>query len=64
MNRMVGGGNVTSIEKICVDKDPSGYKESLSRYCKGNVNTFPQIFINDKHVGGYSDFARKFPNVI
>ncbi len=34
------------------DQDPDRLKEMLSR-C--NVRSFPQIFINDHHVGGFDD---------
>lgn len=38
------------IEKIKLSK------ESLSKKIGKPVNTVPQIFINKKHIGGYTDF--------
>ena len=66
VDRMCGGGNryQHDVERICVDNDPTGYKTALSRYCKKPVSTFPQVFVDGNHVGGYSDFVRLFSNAI
>ena len=37
-------------EKIMVDK------EELKKVCGGSASTYPQIFINEKHIGSYFDF--------
>ena len=37
-------------EKIMVDK------EELRKVCGGSTSTYPQIFINEKHIGSYFDF--------
>ena len=38
-----------------VDMDSSLFEEMVSR---SNRRTVPQIFIDDKHVGGYTDLAQ------
>ena len=43
------------IEKIYVDNQPE-LREHMRRISNGR-NTVPQIFIDDRHVGGYSDIA-------
>lgn len=40
-------------EEILVDKDPVRREEMLSK--SEGQRTVPQIFIDDKHIGGYSD---------
>ena len=37
-------------EKVMIDK------EKLKEICGGSVSTYPQIFINDRHVGTYFEF--------
>lgn len=59
VNRIFSGGG-HSVKRICVDTDPQGYKQSLSRFCGRNVTSFPQIFIDDRYIGGYNDFAKMF----
>jgi len=62
VQRMVGGSDrQINVQKFCVDENPTGYKRTLSRYCGKHITTFPQIFINDKHIGGYSELARMYP---
>lgn len=61
MNRMFGGGR-HNVQKVCVDVDPQGFKRKISNACGRNVSTFPQIFIDNRYVGGYSDFCRAFPD--
>ena len=43
------------IEKIFVDDDPS-LRDLMVRESSGRT-TVPQIFINDTHIGGYTDMA-------
>lgn len=45
---------VTDIEKIRVDLDPAQRAEMMQ---KTGRRTVPQIYIGDKHVGGYDDLA-------
>jgi glutaredoxin 3 len=40
--------------EIRVDKDPSKLQEMMA---KSRQRTVPQIFINNKSVGGYTDLA-------
>lgn len=46
---------VTEIEKIRVDIDRDRFQEMMER--SGGRRTVPQIFIGDKHVGGYDDMV-------
>ncbi|MDH5180693.1 MAG: glutaredoxin 3 [Gammaproteobacteria bacterium] len=43
-----------SIEKKSVDEDPSLWDEIEE---KTGRDTVPQIFINDKHIGGFDDLS-------
>jgi len=45
---------VTEIEKIFIDKDPAQRDIMMERTKR---RTVPQIYIDDKHVGGYDDLA-------
>lgn len=56
ITRQFGGNG--EIEAVCVDGNPSFYKKSLSKFCRKEITTFPQIFINNIHVGGYADLER------
>ena len=51
-------GGSARIEPVCVDADPQGYKTQLAWQTGKDVQTFPQIFYNNRHVGGYTDLAR------
>ena len=44
------------IEKIFVDDDPS-LRQRMVEESSGRT-TVPQIFINDTHIGGYTDMAQ------
>ncbi|MDC8444774.1 MAG: glutaredoxin 3 [Nitrosomonas sp.] len=46
---------VTEIEMIRVDLDP---EQRLDMMDKTGRRTVPQIYIGDRHVGGYDDLAR------
>lgn len=52
------GGGRHSVNPICVDRDPQGYKNMLSQHCRKRIETFPQIFIDSRHIGGYADFEQ------
>ncbi len=56
MAQQFGGSR---IKKICVDDNVNGYKQHLSRICQKEIKTFPQIFINNRHVGGYTDLINR-----
>ncbi|HEX6002510.1 MAG TPA: glutaredoxin domain-containing protein, partial [Burkholderiales bacterium] len=45
---------VASIEKIRVDLDPARRGEMMRRTGR---RTVPQIYIGDRHVGGFDDLA-------
>ncbi|MEQ1813062.1 MAG: glutaredoxin 3 [Candidatus Nitrotoga sp.] len=45
---------ITEIEKISVDAD---YKLRLAMMKKTGRRTVPQIYIGERHVGGYDDLA-------
>lgn len=46
---------VTDIEMIRVDLDPEQRADMMG---KTGRRTVPQIFIGDRHIGGYDDLAR------
>ena len=50
-----GGRRDFAVKAICVDGNPHHYKQQLSHFCGKEISTFPQIFVNNNHVGGYSD---------
>ena len=43
------------VQEIKVDEDPKDRETMLQR--SGGRRTVPQIFIGDRHVGGYDDLA-------
>jgi len=45
---------VTEIEKIRIDQDPEQRAKMMERTGR---RTVPQIYIGDKHIGGYDDLA-------
>ena len=45
---------VTAIEKVRIDIDPARRDEMIARTGR---RTVPQIYIGDRHVGGYDDLA-------
>ena len=52
--RLLKAKGVTSITKIRVDLDPARRDEMVERTGR---RTVPQIYIGDRHVGGYDDLA-------
>lgn len=46
---------VSNLDKILVDTDPVRREEMLHRSGRRSV---PQIFIGERHVGGFDDLAR------
>lgn len=58
MKQQFGGNLRFKVRPICVDDNPQHFKDVLSKHCGKTISTFPQVFIDDKHIGGYSDFVR------
>jgi glutaredoxin 3 len=52
--RLLAAKGVKDITRIRVDEDPARRDEMIARTGR---RTVPQIFIGDKHVGGYDDLA-------
>jgi glutaredoxin 3 len=52
--KLLKSKGVAEIEKVRVDLDPVRREEMMSRTGR---RTVPQIYIGDRHVGGYDDLA-------
>lgn len=52
--RLLRSKGVADIEKVRVDLDPSRREEMMSRTGR---RTVPQIYIGERHVGGFDDLA-------
>ncbi len=52
--RLLRAKGVESIDKVRVDLDPELRQEMMQRTGR---RTVPQIYIGDRHVGGYDDLA-------
>ena len=52
--RLLRGKGVADIEKVRVDLDPARREEMMTRTGR---RTVPQIYIGDRHVGGFDDLA-------
>lgn len=52
--RLLRAKGVAEIEKIRVDLDPTRRDEMVQRTGR---RTVPQIYVGDRHVGGYDDLA-------
>jgi glutaredoxin 3 len=52
--RLLRSKGVAEIEKIRVDLDPARREEMMQRTGR---RTVPQIYVDDRHVGGYDDLA-------
>ncbi len=52
--RLLRSKGVADIEKVRVDLAPARREEMMSRTGR---RTVPQIYIGDRHVGGYDDLA-------
>ncbi|MBU0689251.1 MAG: glutaredoxin 3 [Gammaproteobacteria bacterium] len=52
--RLLKHRGVTEIEKIRIDLDP---EQSAIMTARSNRRTVPQIFIDDRHIGGFDDLA-------
>lgn len=52
--RLLRAKGVTEIEKVRVDLDPAARVDMMRRTGR---RTVPQIYIGERHVGGYDDLA-------
>ena len=52
--RLLARKGVTDIEKVRIDLDPTRRMEMMERTGR---RTVPQIYIDDRHVGGYDDLV-------
>jgi glutaredoxin 3 len=52
--RLLGARGVTAINRIRVDLEP---EQRLAMMARTGRRTVPQIYIDDRHVGGYEDLA-------
>lgn len=50
--RLLNSKGITNIEKIRIDMEPERRAEMMERTGR---RTVPQIFIGDRHVGGFDD---------
>ena len=52
--RLLKSRGVTEIEKVRIDLDPARREEMMTRTGR---RTVPQIYIGERHVGGFDDLA-------
>jgi glutaredoxin 3 len=52
--RLLRSKGVAEIDKVRVDTDPARREEMMTRTGR---RTVPQIYIGERHVGGYDDLA-------
>jgi glutaredoxin 3 len=52
--RLLKSKGVSEIEKIRVDLEPERRQEMMERTGR---RTVPQIYVGDRHIGGYDDLA-------
>lgn len=52
--RLLRSKGVADIEKIRVDLDPARREEMMNRTGR---RTVPQIYVGDRHVGGFDDLS-------
>jgi glutaredoxin 3 len=53
--RLLKSRGVETVEKVLIDRDPARRKEMMTR--TGGRRTVPQVFIGERHVGGYDDLS-------
>lgn len=53
--KLLRSRGVSDIEKVRIDLDPARRDEMMQRTGRRSV---PQIYIGDRHVGGYDDLAQ------
>ncbi|AKM30962.1 glutaredoxin 3 [Pandoraea faecigallinarum] len=52
--RLLRQRGVQEIEKILIDKEPARREEMMTRTGR---RTVPQIYIDERHIGGYDDLS-------
>ncbi|KHK53629.1 glutaredoxin [Ralstonia sp. A12] len=52
--RLLKQRGVEQIEKIMIDREPGRREEMMTRT---NRRTVPQIYIDDRHIGGFDDLS-------
>ncbi|CAJ0898630.1 Glutaredoxin 3 [Ralstonia mannitolilytica] len=52
--RLLKQRGVEQIEKILIDREPGKREEMMART---NRRTVPQIYIDDRHIGGFDDLS-------
>ena len=52
--RLLKQRGVEQIEKILIDREPGKREEMMTRT---NRRTVPQIYINERHIGGFDDLS-------
>ncbi|MCO5397113.1 glutaredoxin 3 [Ralstonia sp. 25C] len=52
--RLLKQRGVEQIEKILIDREPGRREEMMTRT---NRRTVPQIYIDDRHIGGFDDLS-------
>ena len=52
--RLLRERGVQDIEKILIDKEPARREEMMTRTGR---RTVPQIYIDERHIGGYDDLS-------
>ena len=52
--RLLRQSGVQDIEKILIDKEPARREEMMTRTGR---RTVPQIYIDERHIGGYDDLS-------
>ncbi|ANH73021.1 glutaredoxin 3 [Ralstonia insidiosa] len=52
--RLLKQRGVEQIEKILIDREPGKREEMMTRT---NRRTVPQIYIDDRHIGGFDDLS-------
>ncbi|AKJ69250.1 glutaredoxin [Pandoraea thiooxydans] len=52
--RLLRSRGVEHVEKILIDKEPGRREEMMSRTGR---RTVPQVYIDDRHIGGYDDLS-------
>jgi glutaredoxin 3 len=53
--RLLKSRGVETVEKVLIDRDPARRQEMMTR--TGGRRTVPQVFIGERHVGGYDDLS-------
>ena len=54
--RLLKQRGVEQIEKILIDREPGKREEMMTRT---NRRTVPQIYIDERHIGGFDDLSSR-----